>query len=326
MTSYEVRDTGNRGLGIFALEDIPAGARMLDESPLIIILSGKGMRSNITRFFFELSSENKTTFLSLCHRNLEDESNTSDDSNNNASNNNANAAKIINIFETNALGIETGTTEPFRLAALCPQASRLNHSCTPNVFCAFTETTENHTVHAIRAIRAGEELCNSYINGSYLTTSKRQSELAKWAFRCACPACDGDVRMSDERRARLAHLQSVAQEPREHMRRGDLTPQLAREFVGVLEEMVEIMETEGLVGGEMADICGAAGYLSVLSTFGPTGCFDMAKRNRGLAFMRQKVQVLRRCYGGDNPVVEKAEANFERLAAEFLLVPVCGGL
>lgn len=52
----------------------------------------------------------------------------------------------------------------------------------------------------------------------------------------------------------------------------------------------------------------------------------MAKRNRGLALMRQKVQVLRRCHGQDSPVVEKADANFERLAADFLLVPVCDGL
>lgn len=42
--------------------------------------------------------------------------------------------------------------------------------------------------------------------------------------------------------------------------------------------------------------------------------------------MRQKVQILRRCHGQDNPAVEKADANFERLAADILLVPVCGGL
>lgn len=255
MTSYEVRDTGNRGLGIFALEDISAGSRILDESPLLIMLSGIGMRSNIIRSFWELSDENKTTFLSLSHRNLSNETDPEHDDNSDDSNDNANGAKIINIFETNALGIDVSAViEPYKLAALCPQASRLNHSCTPNVFCAFNETTENHSVHAISAIKTGDELCNSYINGSYFTTSKRQEELEKWAFRCTCPACNGEIRGSDERRARLAHLQSVAEEPKNHMRRGDLTPQLAREFVGVLEEMVETMETEGLIGGEMADM------------------------------------------------------------------------
>lgn len=255
MTSYEVRDTGNRGLGIFALEDIPAGARILDESPLLIMLSGVGMRSSIIRSFWELSEENKTTFLGLSHRNLEHETDPSHEDNSDGSNDNANGAKIINIFETNALGIEvSAVNEPHNFAALCPLASRLNHSCTPNVFCAFNESTENHTVHAIRAIKAGDELYNSYIKGSYLTTSKRQDELDKWAFRCTCPACSGEIQGSDERRARLAHLQSVAEEPKDHMKRGDLTPQLAREFVGVLEEMVVIMETEGLIGGEMADM------------------------------------------------------------------------
>ena len=44
-----------------------------------------------------------------------------------------------------------------------PVASRINHSCVPNVYHSWNENLQTLTVHAIREITAGEELFTTYI-------------------------------------------------------------------------------------------------------------------------------------------------------------------
>ena len=162
------------------------------------------------------------------------------------------AADIIKIFQTNALGCEIGNN--MLTAAVCVDAARLNHSCIPNVFCSYNPSTKTHTVHAIKDVSAGDELLNSYIAGSYLSAAERRVSLANWGFECACPACSGRVEGSEDRRRRLGVLWREAGEAKARFARGALTRERAADAAEGLAEMVSLMEEEGLVHGELADL------------------------------------------------------------------------
>lgn len=162
-----------------------------------------------------------------------------------------NTDKALNIFETNALGCEIGDEI---IAALCLNAARMNHSCTPNAFCAYNTESKTHTVHSIKRIAAGEEICNSYIAGTCLASKARKAELEKWAFECTCPACSGEIKGSEERRSQLYALRQHADATREQFQQGQLSPEAAVEGAAAIVQMVELMDEEGLVGGEMADL------------------------------------------------------------------------
>lgn len=73
--------------------------------------------------------------------------------------------------------------------ALYPQASFFNHSCAPTV--KKTRKGRSWEFYALRDIKAGEELCISYIGGDEkLTLSERQAKLKKgWYFSCQCTKC-----------------------------------------------------------------------------------------------------------------------------------------
>ncbi len=64
--------------------------------------------------------------------------------------------KIMAIYETNAFEAGEGSV-------ICPEASRINHSCLPNVNHYWNDTTGRETVHAVKDIAAGEEILTTYI-------------------------------------------------------------------------------------------------------------------------------------------------------------------
>lgn len=67
----------------------------------------------------------------------------------------------------------------------------MNHSCVPNVYHTWNENLGRLTVHALRDIKAGEEILTTYIS-ALLTREMRADEdhLGNYGFVCACPACD----------------------------------------------------------------------------------------------------------------------------------------
>ena len=66
----------------------------------------------------------------------------------------------------------------------------INHSCSPNVFMDQTcgkETTGE--LRALRDIKRGEEINDSYIMLGYRNKKQRQDDLSKWGFQCECASC-----------------------------------------------------------------------------------------------------------------------------------------
>ncbi|POS72242.1 Mcg1p [Diaporthe helianthi] len=77
-------------------------------------------------------------------------------------------------------------------SSLFLQASRFNHSCVPN--CDYghmsDETRTTMTIRASQDIKAGEELCLTYVT-YYDDRAQRMADLKQnWGFDCNCPACD----------------------------------------------------------------------------------------------------------------------------------------
>lgn len=69
--------------------------------------------------------------------------------------------------------------------------SMFNHSCCPNVTFQNLGRGSTMMLHALRDIKAGEELCISYCGLEPLVANKtsRQKELKTWFDACACPVC-----------------------------------------------------------------------------------------------------------------------------------------
>ncbi len=113
---------------------------------------------------------------------------------------------VMSIFSINAFTIanEHGQTTGW---AIFPIASRINHSCVPNVHNSYNSTINLRMIHAIRLITAEEEITTTYI-GSSNPAYKRQQELEPYGFRCSCSSCETSLEdtASDTRRERIVEL------------------------------------------------------------------------------------------------------------------------
>ncbi|KAL6246684.1 Histone-lysine N-methyltransferase set-6 [Rhinocladiella similis] len=88
-------------------------------------------------------------------------------------------------------GADTGTagSECFGFG-VWPEASYWNHSCEPNL--RKQRTGRTWTFSTNRPVKAGEELCISYLGGDErdMTTAERREKLQRiWGFECACVKC-----------------------------------------------------------------------------------------------------------------------------------------
>eukprot|EP00929_Paragymnodinium_shiwhaense_P035901 TRINITY_DN19316_c0_g2_i3.p1 TRINITY_DN19316_c0_g2~~TRINITY_DN19316_c0_g2_i3.p1 ORF type:complete len:521 (+),score=108.84 TRINITY_DN19316_c0_g2_i3:115-1677(+) len=73
-----------------------------------------------------------------------------------------------------------------------PTASRINHSCAPNVACYVADDDGTLVVRALRPIAAAQELCFSYLGSTALlspTWQRRRRLKASKEFFCQCARC-----------------------------------------------------------------------------------------------------------------------------------------
>lgn len=99
-------------------------------------------------------------------------------------------ARRYTIFKDNCarVGVD-GTGEDSGLFLLY---SRINHACCPNAHAHYNGTTERLTVHATRAVEAGEQLFVQYVDVACQPREARQEEAKKFGFTCECPTCADD--------------------------------------------------------------------------------------------------------------------------------------
>ncbi|EMC91815.1 hypothetical protein BAUCODRAFT_305787 [Baudoinia panamericana UAMH 10762] len=209
---YELREVPGKGLGLFAATNIPLGARIICESPLLTI--SRNELHLVWGPYCRLSNAQKKAYDSLHFYNppfmkleqagrlqLIDTNDTSLDADD-IDEIVRDHVRVMGIFATN--NFISGPA-----FAVYEEASRLNHSCIPNVHHSYNPTLKKLTVHAARDIYAGEELLTNYVGGrfTYWPRKRRQGILRQqYGFQCACVACVDRTGQSDGRREVMANM------------------------------------------------------------------------------------------------------------------------
>jgi hypothetical protein len=162
------------------------------------------------------------------------------------------AARVVNIWRTNSYMLDDGIA--LDSAGVGLTASRLNHSCVPNVYTAYNSNTGYITVQAVKPIAAGDELCTAYINGAGKLRSQRRAQLSMWGFTCTCVACaDGH---DESRRRDIKTLTDKVEGVKMQMLQSsaDLSVAQIEQTVGDLLDLATLMSDEGLLGPDLADV------------------------------------------------------------------------
>jgi hypothetical protein len=102
---------------------------------------------------------------------------------------------LMGCFERNQFAIqfadgqeeeeEHDTTGTGLFSLLC----QANHSCDPNAEIVFTQGTNRGSLLALREIKAGEEICVSYIDEDVDDQWQRRDMLREYGFICTCERC-----------------------------------------------------------------------------------------------------------------------------------------
>lgn len=80
-------------------------------------------------------------------------------------------------------------------------ATSVNHSCSPNAVSSFLFAPGQPPriqVRAISPLRAGQELCNSYIDVGQPRTARRSELRDGYCFECECDLCTSDPKKEPE--------------------------------------------------------------------------------------------------------------------------------
>lgn len=179
---YEIRDVPGKGVGLFATRDIDVGQLILAENPLFTASSPTSIVEAVDR----LSDEDRAGFFALRDNHRPD------------------APSPVTIFKTNVFSLGAGSSLE---GGIFPIASRINHSCLPNVHHNWNPTLGKGTIRAISPIGSAQEILTTYI-GRQASRAERQAHLrSRLRFECTCKICVGaDDPESNIRRTRIAEL------------------------------------------------------------------------------------------------------------------------
>jgi hypothetical protein len=125
---------------------------------------------------------------------------------------------LSGIVRTNALPCGPGSTEGgpgSTEGGIYPNICFINHSCLPNSHNNWNDQAQHETIHAIRPIKAGEEITIPYNHGGPSAT--RQAFLKQaFGFDCHCTTCTlppAQLQDSDTRRLLIQQLDKAIGDP-----------------------------------------------------------------------------------------------------------------
>ncbi len=265
--AVQVRRLAGRGFGVVALRPIAAGEQLFAERPLVVWQvdrrGGHAELSEISALVDALDEGARATYYSLVDAHgpgltisaagkLEPPPPTDegDEAIEVTGDGFTRSKTAAGIWASNAFHLEQGdcftpaSGADAVHAAVFPTIARLNHSCAPSCFAAWNPTRGCQTVHALRAIPAGEELTIAYVGGAAWDgrrTCRREELWRKYRFRCSCEVCilrGAALSGSEERRGRLFDARQQLLRADEH---GMGTP-----FLATAEALWGLATAEGL--------------------------------------------------------------------------------
>ncbi|KAL8798825.1 MAG: hypothetical protein Q9182_006369 [Xanthomendoza sp. 2 TL-2023] len=202
---YEIKESENKGLGVFATRDISCGTRIMCERPLIHV--ERDDEPCISTRVRELPAEERDKFYSLSGYRPEGQKAETErlylrqgyiDSRVISKEDHP----ITKIYETYSYKTDSGVV-------VCLDLGRINHSCLPNVFPSWNNHKGRVTVHAMQNIAKGQEILMAHISVCQSRAERRWELLERWQFICQCRACSLSSafwKASDGRRERLQEL------------------------------------------------------------------------------------------------------------------------
>lgn len=257
-----VKPAGDKGLGLFATQDIRQGQRILEESPLLA-LSDVMASAHIWRDFQAMSKTDLAKFRDLSFH---------------ADAVSAAQVRIVHarlaqggaeggglremlademmmraIFSCNCVSMGTAMQWGVGVFELY---SRINHSCIPNVHHSYNPELNKEVVHATRDIVAGEEVLTSYTK-LIRPHDLRRSELLRYGFACSCAACEGPAyREHERRRRRLCDIDQkfAVRDASSSLGGARARPSAASitKDLALAKENTTLLEEEGLSGMDLA--------------------------------------------------------------------------
>ncbi|KAF7315061.1 SET domain-containing protein [Mycena indigotica] len=233
--NFYVASAGNKGAGMFAARDIPAGALILVDRPVAIVPSNIEPLLSWKREAFDAliariipSERERLLQLANCHS--------------------VESRPIVEgIALTNAFGVELGVTEQ-EYGGIFPSVSRANHCCGLNTAIKWDPATFSVSMYSLCDVQAGEEIYNQYID-VLAPRAERRAQLARYDFICLCQHCDlpddEAVAKSDAARAELRDWRNT------HTRFEPWAEDMCRSDDVVIESSLralELVRQEGLWG------------------------------------------------------------------------------
>ncbi|KAH6661182.1 hypothetical protein BKA67DRAFT_654314 [Truncatella angustata] len=311
---YEERETAGAGIAVFATAFIPAGTRIFCEEELIQV-SDEFEQPEIYDTVTSLSEEKQAAYFGLAasSKSMKDVGWINDlrkSCEGEAESFNAlvEAHEMAwSIYETNRFTLRLSSGE-FKIG-IYHKASRLNHSCAPNVFHRYNSRINRMTIHALRDIQPGDELNTSYIDICHPTAVRRQM-LKGWGFHCGCSACESSDEMRDLRRKKIEDVMNKLKKREEQWESNheQWTDKDYAKSVSMIERGMRLMESEGM---EETD---TLGYLLALAIrYGARN----GRKEELMQWTERLVVIERKCLGEDSNEYDAA-VELHRIAKEDL--------
>jgi hypothetical protein len=220
-TRARLLSASGKGVGVFALIDMPQGTEIFSEEALISIEAIPPSKGQVEEAVGNLSQADSARFYALTSKPP------------------PYTSLPLAIYMNNAF-TRTQYTELF------VEIAKMNHSCAPNAIFVFHPHTNRGMVRLVRNVKKGQEINISYLafDGISQTCEERKKDLAEnWNFDCRCEGCGADTETkekSDKRRRALRPLCGKL------LQSGKLTLQEAR-------HLAFLMDQEKLYSKEMGD-------------------------------------------------------------------------
>jgi len=198
---FEIKNAGDKGAGMFATHDIPVGALILIEHPVIITPAYIPLQDKSSAYralFNRLPPTARQELLTMTNCRSPEECSTKEEG----------------IARTNGTGIDLAfplsmSRDPIvkEYGAVFLNINRSNHSCGPNAAHKWDLKSFSSSLYALRPIGAGEEITMMYTDISASREVRREKLRLLYGFHCECAYCDlpddQAVAHSDRSRAKL---------------------------------------------------------------------------------------------------------------------------
>ena len=200
----------------------------------------------------------------------------------------ADQVRVMKIFSVNNFHVPKDNLAVFQTA------TRINHSCVPNVHHSYNPVLKQMTVYAVQDIHPGEELYITYIGGdaTYETRFERNLKLdARYGFTCSCPACSDHSQESDGRRELIGShvwgLELYTTEGSQYAHENQFIPLSNAGVLANAERVIGLMLTEGLFTIELTKVYRTASKFA----------FKVKNFDKAIEYAEDEAEIERNCLG-----------------------------